>query len=68
MAKQAVNSSELYIYTPPIVLMLVAKFALYMQGLTLRFQARGPKRSFDKKLVVKNRISGYFTYSLGPLV
>ena len=31
------------------------------QGLTLRFQARDPKRSFDKKIVVKNRISGYFT-------
>ena len=38
------------------------------QGLTLRFQARGPKRSFDKKLVVKNRISGYNIYYFGPLV
>ena len=37
-----------------------------MQGLTLRFQARGPKRSFDKKVVVKNRISGYYTIS-GPM-
>ena len=32
-----------------------------VQGLTLRFQAKGQKRSFDEKLVVKNRISGYFT-------
>ena len=28
------------------------------QGLTLTFLARGPKRYFDKEIVVKNRISG----------
>ena len=34
---------------------------MLIRGLTLRFQARARKRPFDIKLVIKNRISGYFS-------
>ena len=38
------------------------------QGLTLEFQARGPKRSFDKKWLANIRIPGYNTYYFEPLI
>ena len=44
---------------------LISSIAWTDQGLTLSFQARGPKRSHDKNGVVKNRISGYNTYYFG---